>query len=133
MKNSKPTVLITSAITTAILALSATAVLADSAKILFTGNSHYYQRFDSAAISWDVAKLNCETLKGHLVTFPGDNTETATPEQSFVYSNLTNKSIVGSNNSYIQLISAIVTNRIKRRLAAIVSSFFQSDQRRESA
>lgn len=101
MKNNKSTALIASAITIAALALSATAVFADSAKIYFSDNSHYYQRFDSVDINWDVAKLNCETLKGHLATFPGDGTGNITPERAFVYSNLANKSLVGgTTNKY---------------------------------
>ncbi|MDD2723721.1 MAG: lectin-like protein [Methylovulum sp.] len=100
MKNNQSTALIASAITTAVLALSATAVFADSAKVFFAANSHYYQRFDSPGINWNVAKLNCETLKGHLATFPGDNTENETPETTFVYANLVDKSIVGTNQYY---------------------------------
>lgn len=98
MKNSKNNVLLTSTIATVALALSATPVFADSAKVFFTGNSHYYQRFDIANINWNKAKTNCETLKGYLATFPkidGDN-----PESTFVYSDLVSKSPAGSNADY---------------------------------
>lgn len=99
MKNSKPTVLITSAITTALLALCATPVLADSAKVFFAGNSHYYQRFDIADINWNKARTNCDALKGHLATIPRDSGVTS-PENTFVYSELASKSPAGSDVHY---------------------------------
>jgi len=98
MKNNKPNVLITSAITTAVLALSATAVFADSAKVFYAGNSHYYQRFDIADINWNTAKGNCETLRGHLLTLPSEFGVSS--EENFIYTQLVSKSPAGSNANY---------------------------------
>jgi hypothetical protein len=96
MKNYKSNVLIASAITTAMLALSSTSSFADSAKVFNPDNSHYYQRFDNTSINWSLAKNNCQSLKGHLVTFTDKN------EHDFVYSQLVSKAPV-INNRYFFL------------------------------
>jgi len=98
MKNNKPNILITSAITTAVLALSATAAFADSAKVLNPDNSHTYQRFDIADINWIKAKGNCEALKGHLLTLPSE--VGVSSEENFVYTQLVSESPAGSNADY---------------------------------
>jgi len=100
MKNNRTTTLIASAVTTAVLGLSANDAFADSAVVFNAANSHYYQRFDIANINWNTAKGNCETLKGHLVTIPGDGTNTNPPEDTFVFSQLTSKAPAGSNVYY---------------------------------
>lgn len=54
------------------LALASTVAFADSQKLLFPDNGHYYQRFDQANINWNTAKLSCQALKAHLATISGD-------------------------------------------------------------
>ncbi|MEQ1558165.1 MAG: C-type lectin domain-containing protein [Methyloglobulus sp.] len=64
-----------------ILAASASA---DSAKLMWSGNGHYYQRFDSYSVSWAAGKNKCETLGGHLATITSVN------EQGFIDANIFN-------------------------------------------
>lgn len=56
---------------------------ADSAKLLWNVNGHYYQRFDTGVgFVWATAKTNCESLNAHLATI------TSPGEQDFVYTQL---------------------------------------------
>jgi hypothetical protein len=56
---------------------------ADSAKLMWSGNGHYYQRFDLKAASWAVGKYKCEAIGGHLATI------TSVDEQGFIVANFT--------------------------------------------
>jgi Lectin C-type domain len=56
---------------------------ADSAKLMWSGNGHYYQRFDLASVSWASSKYRCESLGAHLVTIPNVS-EAAFVEASFL-------------------------------------------------
>ncbi|MDD5274710.1 MAG: C-type lectin domain-containing protein [Methylovulum sp.] len=94
----RQTMLLVNALTTALLASSATAVFADSAKVFNPDNSHYYQRFDIADINWNTAKGNCEALRGHLLTLPSESGVSS--EENFVYTQLVSKSPAGSNANY---------------------------------
>jgi hypothetical protein len=62
--------------------LLASASLANSVKIEWTGNHHDYQRFDEAKISWVDAKFKCNELGGNLVTITSEN------EQGFIANKL---------------------------------------------
>ncbi|MDD2723113.1 MAG: C-type lectin domain-containing protein [Methylovulum sp.] len=55
---------------------------ADSAKILWNTNGHYYQRFERGSVIWSNAKTACASLSGHLATI------TSQEEQGFIYSKL---------------------------------------------
>ncbi len=54
---------------------------ADSARVQYPGNGHYYQRFD-AAMTWSDARAYCESQGGYLATL------TSAEEDSFVYQNV---------------------------------------------
>ncbi len=55
--------------------LLAGSVNADSAKIMWPGNGHFYQRFDLFAASWALSKYKCEAQGAHLVTITSVNEE----------------------------------------------------------
>lgn len=56
---------------------------ADSARLLWNINGHYYQRFNKTSeIAWVTAKTNCESLNGHLATI------TSPGEQDFIFTQL---------------------------------------------
>jgi hypothetical protein len=57
---------------------------ANSAKLMWSGNGHYYQRFDVAGVSWASGKYRCEALGGHLATL------TSASESGFVEANFLN-------------------------------------------
>jgi hypothetical protein len=59
------------------LAIAQSATAADSAKLLWSGNGHYYQLFDRSA-TWAVAKSACESRGAHLATI------TSAEEQTFI-------------------------------------------------
>lgn len=61
-----------------VLGLIAANVQADSAKLLWTGNGHYYQRFDNSTITWTDAKTACENKVAHLATI------TSATENTFI-------------------------------------------------
>lgn len=67
---------------------------ADTAKIQWNGNSHYYQRFDQRNITWASAKYKCETLNGHLATITSES------EQGFTATNVVDSS-QSSSDGYI--------------------------------
>lgn len=54
---------------------------ADSAKLMWSGNGHYYQRFDLKSVSWASSKYRCGSLGGHLATI------TSADEQGFIAAN----------------------------------------------
>ncbi len=56
---------------------------ADSAKLMWSGNGHYYQRIDLKGVSWASSKYRCEALGAHLVTIPTVS-EAAFVEASFL-------------------------------------------------
>jgi Lectin C-type domain len=64
--------------------LLANASWADSPKIQWNGNSHYYKRFDELItyITWNTARFKCEALKGHLATI------TSADEEAFIVANI---------------------------------------------
>jgi Lectin C-type domain len=55
---------------------------ADSQRLQWPSNKHFYKRFDNAAIFWNDAKKACEKQGAHLVTI------TSSEEQTFVYDQL---------------------------------------------
>ncbi|MEY4768852.1 MAG: hypothetical protein RL637_1491 [Pseudomonadota bacterium] len=59
-------------------------VQADSSKMLWKDNGHYYQRFDKSYILWADAKSNCEKIGGYLATITSDG------EQAFIEANVAN-------------------------------------------
>lgn len=65
--------------------LLTTSSWANSAKVIWNKNSHYFQRFDDEGISWPAAKYKCESLKGHLAT------PTSVNEQGFIAATLLDK------------------------------------------
>lgn len=56
-------------------------VQADSQRIQWNNNKHFYQRFDQA-VTWAIAKNKCETQGAHLATV------TSSAENGFIYSNM---------------------------------------------
>lgn len=64
----------------ALFALAAD-VQADSLRIQWNNNKHFYQRFDQS-ITWANAKNKCQTLGAHLVTVTSD------AERGFIYNSL---------------------------------------------
>ena len=64
---------------------------ADSNKLLWSTNGHYYQRFERT-FTWDQSKAYCEGLSGHLATI------TSLQENDFVRANLLDP--VSSGNYY---------------------------------
>lgn len=61
-------------------------VQADTSKLQWNGNGHFYQRFDNK-LTWTEAKIKCESLGAHLATI------TSVDEDAFVRSNLLNGSL----------------------------------------
>lgn len=57
-----------SVLATSIFFAGSSPLIADSKKELFSGNGHYYQKFDSLPKLWNEAKSACQKLGGHLVT-----------------------------------------------------------------
>ncbi len=82
-------------LTGALIALAAVTfsagVSADSNKLLWTTNGHYYQRFERV-FTYDQSKAYCESLSGHLATITSDQ------EMVFIGQNLLNP--VSSSNYY---------------------------------
>lgn len=67
----------------AVLFSLAADVQADSLRIQWKTNQHFYQRFDQS-VNWASAKKNCEALGAHLVTI------TSEAERGFIYNSLSN-------------------------------------------
>ena len=63
------------------MGLCASAAHADSGRVKYSTNGHWYQRFDNTR-SWNQAKNFCESLGGNLATI------SSTGEDAFVYNNL---------------------------------------------
>ncbi len=72
--------------------LLAAAAHADSAKLMWSGNGHYYQRFDLRNVSWASSKSRCESLGGHLASITSVN------EDGFIQANF----IVPKNTTFIR-------------------------------
>ncbi len=62
-------------------AMLTTTVKADSNRLQWSGNKHFYQRFDQP-LTWQAAKAKCESRSAHLVTITSDL------ERDFVNNNL---------------------------------------------
>lgn len=57
-------------------------VLADSAKVKWSENGHYYQQISKYGTTWFGAKTDCQAKGGHLATL------TSAPEQAFIIENM---------------------------------------------
>lgn len=55
---------------------------ADSSRIKWDANGHFYQLFEGSPVTWSDAKTTCEGMSAHLVSI------TSEQEQGFVYSQL---------------------------------------------
>lgn len=83
-RNNCPVTIIAGAFATLLTPLAA----ADSAKLQWNGNGHYYQRFDEEDITWLAAETRCEDLNGYLATI------TSADEQGFRNDSLTSYSFL---------------------------------------
>jgi Lectin C-type domain len=91
-KNNNPRIVL---LALALFSLAGT-TLADSARIKWIGNGHYYQGF-SASKTWFDAQSTCQQLSAHLVTI------TSIAEDSFIYTsgvrNITNYPWIGASDA----------------------------------
>jgi Lectin C-type domain len=76
---------------------SASTVQADSLRVRWIGNGHFYQLFDTKPLTWFDAQTTCKSKGAHLATI------TSIAENSFIYAN---KSVLDSNNAYYYWIGA---------------------------
>ena len=71
-------------------------VQADSLRIQWNTNKHFYQRFDQE-VTWANAKKNCETKGAHLVTITSD------AERGFIYNSVSNSSSwIGASDATVE-------------------------------
>lgn len=66
---------------------------ANSARLFWEVNGHYYQRFEQGLITWDNAKKACESKSAHLATITNQQ------EQNFIYSSV----LKGAGADYLWL------------------------------
>lgn len=68
------------------------AVQADSSRIQWKSNKHFYQRFDQQ-VSWGTAQSNCQAIGAHLVTL------TSGIERGFIYTEISSGNFwIGAND-----------------------------------